>query len=312
MRRHLNGGRRTQRGCLAEGGHRRRRATIGPARKVNAGASASSPDGGHRTAVLPAPRVPVHHVLRCCSSASRSRCRSFPFHTWLPDAHVEAPTPISMILAGVLLKLGGYGIIRDRLSRSARGRPELAWWSALSASSTSSTGAFAPWRRPTSRSWSPTAPVSHMGYVILGIAVWSAARQADYWSWGMNGAMFQMIAHGITSSSPRRICCGRGSGYTSAPIRPRRVSRTSSPRGRVFVAIRGPGVPARHLAADLDLQLGRPAVSGWVGESRGIAVNGDKDTGFFVYIPLSPHAVTISSDLPGNSVVFRDPVRTDR
>ena len=59
------------------------------------------------------------------------------------------------------------------------------------------------------------------------------------------------------------------------------------PRGRVFVAIRGPGVPARHLAADLDLQLGRPAVSGWVGESRGIAVNGDKDTDF-LYIYLSP------------------------
>ena len=119
-----------------------------------------------------------------------------PVHTWLPDAHVEAPTPISMILAGVLLKMGGYGIIRICYPICPDAGYDLAWLVCGLGVVSMVYGAFAALAQKDFKRLVAYSSVSHMGYVVLGIGVWSAVAgtgfNADYWKMGMNGAMFQM------------------------------------------------------------------------------------------------------------------------
>jgi NADH-quinone oxidoreductase subunit M len=116
---------------------------------------------------------------------------SVPVHTWLPDAHVEAPTPISMILAGVLLKMGGYGFLRICYPIFPTGGEYWAFTLAVIGVVSILYGALCAMAQTDFKKLVAYSSVSHMGYVLLGIAVMTQA--------GFQGAMFQMIAHGISS-----------------------------------------------------------------------------------------------------------------
>ncbi|MBN9326600.1 MAG: flagellar type III secretion system pore protein FliP [Cellulomonas sp.] len=126
---------------------------------------------------------------------------SFPFHTWLPDAHVQAPTPISMILAGVLLKVGGYGLVRLAWPLAPAGA--LDWSSITAAVGVFSIiyGALAAMAQTDFKKLVAYSSISHMGYVTLGMSVMNLAGGAGYYAYGVNGAMYMMLAHGVTSAA---------------------------------------------------------------------------------------------------------------
>jgi NADH-quinone oxidoreductase subunit M len=131
---------------------------------------------------------------------------AFPFHTWLPDAHVEAPTPISMILAGILLKIGGYGMVRLAWPLAPAGAYQWSYIVAALGVFSILYGALVAMAQTDFKKLVAYSSVSHMGYVTLGMAVMSIVAadgsKADprYYAYGVNGAMYMMLAHGITSA----------------------------------------------------------------------------------------------------------------
>ncbi|MFK7761448.1 MAG: NADH-quinone oxidoreductase subunit M [Candidatus Midichloriaceae bacterium] len=117
----------------------------------------------------------------------------WPFHTWLPDAHVEAPTSGSIILAGVLLKVGGYGLLRFNLPMFPDASiyfAEYVWWLSIIAVIYTSIVAL---MQTNMKKMIAYSSVAHMGYVVAGIFTFSQI--------GIQGAVFQMISHGLVSSA---------------------------------------------------------------------------------------------------------------
>jgi NADH-quinone oxidoreductase subunit M len=115
----------------------------------------------------------------------------FPFHTWLPDAHVEAPTAGSVLLAGVLLKMGTYGMLRFNLGLFPDQARRNAPWIMTLALIGIIYGALVAMVQPNMKKLIAYSSVSHLGFVVLGIFSFTQS--------GLNGAMFVMLAHGIST-----------------------------------------------------------------------------------------------------------------
>ena len=116
----------------------------------------------------------------------------FPFHTWAPDGHSSAPTAASMFLAGISMKLGGYGCLRVATYLMPEAASELSWIFIILASIAIFYGAFATMMQKDLKYMNAYSSVSHCGFVILGIAM--LTRTA------IMGAVMQMISHGIMTA----------------------------------------------------------------------------------------------------------------
>ena len=170
----------------------------------------------------------------------------FPFHTWLPDAHTEAPTAGSVILAGVLLKMGTYGLLRFNFGFFPRASRDFAWIMIILAVIGIIYGALVAMVQPDVKRLVAYSSVSHMGFVVLGM--FSFTEQ------GMQGALYQMLNHGV-STGALFLFVGM--------IYERRHTRMISDFGGLIRPM--PWFSALFVIASLS-SIGLPFLNGFVGE----------------------------------------------
>jgi NADH-quinone oxidoreductase subunit M len=132
-------------------------------------------------------------LFLACAVAFAIKVPMWPFHTWLPDAHVEAPTAGSVILAGVLLKMGGYGFLRLAIplfpDAALRFAPWIGWLAVVGIVY----GALVSLVQPDMKKLVAYSSVSHLGFVMLGIASFTTT--------GLVGSVYQMLNHGISTGA---------------------------------------------------------------------------------------------------------------
>ncbi len=170
----------------------------------------------------------------------------FPFHTWLPDAHVEAPTAGSVILAGVLLKMGTYGLIRFAFPLFPEAAAFFAPYIAVLAVIGIVYGALVAMVQPDMKKLVAYSSVSHLGFVVLGICALNAN--------GIQGAVYQMVAHGISTG---------GLFLVVGMLSDRRHTRLISEYGGLKGVI--PRLTAVFLIITLS-SIGLPSLNGFIGE----------------------------------------------
>jgi NADH-quinone oxidoreductase subunit M len=170
----------------------------------------------------------------------------FPLHTWLPDAHVEAPTPGSVILAGVLLKLGTYGLLRFAMPLFPYAATKLAPVLATLGIVGILYGAFLAWAQGDAKKLIAYSSISHLGFVVLGLMTLDVRAT--------EGAIFIMLAHGITSGG---LFLGFGMLYE------RRHTRLMNEYGGIWKVL--PTFSALYLIILLG-SVGLPGLCGFVGE----------------------------------------------
>ncbi|MGI8552843.1 MAG: complex I subunit 4 family protein [Dehalococcoidia bacterium] len=133
--------------------------------------------------------IPLSLIFWLIFAAFAVKLPIFPLHTWLPDAHTDAPTAVSVLLAGVLLKMGGYGILRFCITILPKQAQDFAIVLAILAAINVIYGAFVVMRQRDLKRLIAYSSISHMGYVLLGF---SALKQV-----GLTGASLQMVSHGL-------------------------------------------------------------------------------------------------------------------
>ncbi|TLZ68407.1 MAG: NADH-quinone oxidoreductase subunit M [Methanobacteriota archaeon] len=203
---------------------------------------------------------------------------TWPLHTWLPDAHVEAPTGASVILAGVLLKLGGYGLIRFNVQMLPTAAVDLYWLLALVGIISILYGAFVCIAQDDLKRLVAFSSVSHMGFVTLGIAagVYGFSAGGGYGRGavlGFSGAIFQMFAHGLVSAALFMVA-----GSLGHMIGTRKISELGG------IAKRAPRV-ATFMMISFLASLGLPGLVGFVAEFS-VFVGVYAAFGLLVFVPV--------------------------
>ena len=133
--------------------------------------------------------IPAWAIFTLIIAAFLIKLPIVPFHTWLPDAHTDAPTAVSVILAGVLLKMGGYGILRMSLSIMPDVARDASIWLAIIPAVSILYGAMMTLMQSDLKRLIAYSSVSHMGYVLLGASAIGTV--------GLTGASMQMLTHGL-------------------------------------------------------------------------------------------------------------------